>query len=277
MCPCDLVLGYFCINNISTLNWFPVVNFSSGMKPQISIVVPNQHIEVSTALNHMHTIIGCWYRAVQKRHIPNNRFGYILDLSAALDSVEKSPFLAYPEISHLVSNCSSRPDMEISSSFYTAFNCDDVILDACHVISIMTVLTHFQWERSSTVSIRPLIRRLLILRPTKIRQPAPRLGSITLRGGEWITDQEWRRLSLESTSQVGSMLRRGRAKFTNIPSTHIIVQRICMFSAALDDNNCVFYDGSSVRAQDLLGPVSSMSTIFRVFSCCNYTCYEFGK
>ena len=36
-----------------------------------------------------------------------------------------------------------------------------------------------------------------------------------------------------------------------------------MYSAALDDDNCVFYDGSSVSAQDLLGPVSSMSTIFR--------------
>ena len=50
-----------------------------------------------------------------------------------------------------------------------------------------------------------------------------------------------------------------------------------MYSAALDDNNCVFYDGSSVNAQDLLGPVSSMSTIFRMFSCCNYTCNEFGR
>ena len=35
---------------------------------------------------------------------------------------------------------------------------------------------------------------------------------------------------------------------------------------------------ASVSAQDLLGPVSSMSTIFRMFSCCNYyTCNEFGK
>ena len=30
-----------------------------------------------------------------------------------------------------------------------------------------------------------------------------------------------------------------------------------MYSAALDVYNCVLYDGSSVRAQDLLGPVSS--------------------
>ena len=43
---------------------------------------------------------------------------------------------------------------------------------------------------------------------------------------------------------------------------HIIV---FMYSAALNDNNCVFYDGSSVSAQDLLGPVSSMSRIFRMF------------
>ena len=30
----------------------------------------------------------------------------------------------------------------------------------------------------------------------------------------------------------------------------------------MEDNNSVFYDGSSVSAQDLLGPVSSMSTNF---------------
>ena len=33
----------------------------------------------------------------------------------------------------------------------------------------------------------------------------------------------------------------------------------CMYSPALDDNNCIFYDGSSVSAQDLLGPVSSIA------------------
>ena len=32
----------------------------------------------------------------------------------------------------------------------------------------------------------------------------------------------------------------------------------------LDDNNCVFYDGSSVSAQDLLGPVSSMYLILDI-------------
>ena len=51
-----------------------------------------------------------------------------------------------------------------------------------------------------------------------------------------------------------------------------------MYCVVLDDNNnnyCVVYDGSSLSAQDLLGPVSSMSTIFRMFSCCNYTCNEF--
>ena len=42
---------------------------------------------------------------------------------------------------------------------------------------------------------------------------------------------------------------------------------VFMYSAALDDN-IVFYDGSSVSAQDLLGPVTSMSTISRMFSCC---------
>ena len=48
----------------------------------------------------------------------------------------------------------------------------------------------------------------------------------------------------------------------HLGNTVIVWRFETTIKAALVDYSCVFYDGSSVSAQDLLGPASSMSTIF---------------